>query len=137
MIGLITLKVMNDRGQLTKLRDLARPLAGAPRALWGTAGIVPLAATVLLWGVEGSVYLTVAKAVGFDISATGALYLVGLTNFVAALPAAPGSIGTFDAAVIFGAARARAAAAAWSRPTCSCCASSSTSPSRSSGWSCS
>ena len=34
---------------------------------------------------------------------TGALYLVALTNFVAALPAAPGSIGTFDAAVAFGA----------------------------------
>ena len=62
-----------------------------------------LAATVLLWCVEGSVYLAVANAVGLDISATGALYLVGLTNFVAALPAAPGSIGTFDAAVAFGA----------------------------------
>ena len=103
VIGLVVLKVMNDRGQLTQLRDLARPLAGAPRALWGTAGIPLLAATVLLWGVEGSVYLAVAKAVGLDISATGALYLVGLTNFVAALPAAPGSIGTFDAAVAFGA----------------------------------
>ena len=52
---------------------------------------------------EGAVYLAVAKAVELDISATGALYLVALTNFVAALPAAPGSIGTFDAAVAFGA----------------------------------
>ena len=42
-------------------------------------------------------------AVDLDISATGALYLVALTNFAAALPAAPGSIGTFDAAVVFGA----------------------------------
>ena len=48
-------------------------------------------------------YLAVAKAVELDISASGALYLVALTNFVAALPAAPGSIGTFDAAVAFGA----------------------------------
>ena len=30
---------------------------------------------------------------------------MALTNFVAALPAAPGSIGTFDAAVAFGARR--------------------------------
>jgi hypothetical protein len=103
VVGLVVLKVMNDRGQLQRLRDLARPLAGAPRALWGRAGVPLLAATVVLWGVEGSVYLTVAKAVELDISATGALYLVGLTNFVAALPAAPGSIGTFDAAVAFGA----------------------------------
>ena len=103
IVGLVVLKVMNDRGQLTRLRDLARPLAGAPRALWGRQGLPLLAATILLWCIEGSVYLTVAKAVGLDISATGALYLVGLTNFVAALPAAPGSIGTFDAAVAFGA----------------------------------
>jgi len=103
LVGLVVFKVLNDRGQLTRLRELARPLAGAPRALWSPAGIPLLAATVLLWCVEGSVYLAVAKAVGLDISATGALYLVGLTNFVAALPAAPGSIGTFDAAVAFGA----------------------------------
>ena len=103
LIGLVVLKVMSDRGLLTKLREMARPLAGAPRALWGKQGIPLLAVTVLLWGVEGSVYLAVANAVGLDISATGALYLVGLTNFVAALPAAPGSIGTFDAAVAFGA----------------------------------
>jgi len=103
LVGLVVLKVMSDRGLLTKLRDLARPLAGAPRALLGKQGVPLLAATVLLWAVEGSVYLAVANAVGLDISATGALYLVGLTNFVAALPAAPGSIGTFDAAVAFGA----------------------------------
>ncbi len=103
IVGVAALKILNDRGQLTRLRDLARPLAGAPRALWGAAGVPLLAATVVLWGVEGSVYLTVAKAVELNISATGALYLVGLTNFVAALPAAPGSIGTFDAAVAFGA----------------------------------
>ncbi len=36
---------------------------------------------------------------------TGAMYLVALTNFVAAIPAAPGSIGTFDAAVAFGTGR--------------------------------
>ena len=43
---------------------------------------------------------------------TGALYLVALTNFVAALPAAPGSIGTFDAAVAFGAGRLGASGSA-------------------------
>jgi uncharacterized membrane protein YbhN (UPF0104 family) len=53
--------------------------------------------------LEGGVYLTVARAVDLDISTSGAFYLVALTNFVAALPAAPGSIGTFDAAVVFGA----------------------------------
>ena len=48
-------------------------------------------------------WLWVARALHVDFSVSGALYLVALTNFVAALPAAPGSIGTFDAAVAFGA----------------------------------
>ena len=64
-----------------------------------------LAGTFVLWAFEAAVYLAVARAVGLDFSVTGALYLVALTNFVAALPAAPGSIGTFDAAVAFGARR--------------------------------
>jgi len=90
---------------LERARDWLRPLADAPRALIGREGIVLLAATFVLWAFEAAVYLAVARSVELDISMTGALYLVALTNFVAALPAAPGSIGTFDAAVAFGAGR--------------------------------
>jgi len=95
--------VLRSRGALTRFRDFARPLAGAPRALVGRGGAVLLAGTFGLWALEGGVYLAVARAVELDISVSGAFYLVALTNFVAALPAAPGSIGTFDAAVAFGA----------------------------------
>ena len=95
--------VLRRRGQLTRLRDMIRPLADATRAMAGKPGPPLLAGTVLLWFCEGAVYLAVAHAVDLDISATGALYIVALTNFAAALPAAPGSIGTFDAAVVFGA----------------------------------
>jgi len=101
-VGAAALVVLKNRGLLDRVRDHARPLAGAPRALWGKPGLPLLAVTVVLWCIEGSVYLAVARAVALDFSISGALYLVGLTNFVAALPAAPGSIGTFDAAVAFG-----------------------------------
>ena len=60
------------------------------------------AGTFAIWAVEAGVYLAVARAVELDISAMGALYLVALTNLFAMLPAAPGYVGTFDAAVIFG-----------------------------------
>jgi uncharacterized protein (TIRG00374 family) len=88
-----------------RLRDWLRPLADSPRALVSRWGLVLLAGTFLLWTIEASVYWTVARAIDMDISISGALYLVALTNFVAALPAAPGSIGTFDAAVAWGAQR--------------------------------
>jgi len=103
MIGALVFGVLRRRGALTRFRDFARPLAGAPRALLGRGGAALLAGTFALWLLEGGVYLAVAHAVDLDISASGAMYLVALTNFVAALPAAPGSIGTFDAAVAFGA----------------------------------
>ena len=93
---------LRSRGGMERLRDFARPLAGAPRAMAGKAGLPLLAGTAVLWLIEGAVYLAVARAVELDISTTGAMYLVALTNFVAAIPAAPGSIGTFDAAVAFG-----------------------------------
>ena len=88
-----------------RVRDWLRPVADSPRALLSRHGVVLLVATFVLWSFEAAVYLAVARSVELDISMTGALYLVALTNFVAALPAAPGSIGTFDAAVAWGAKR--------------------------------
>jgi uncharacterized membrane protein YbhN (UPF0104 family) len=85
-----------------RVRDWLRPLADSPRALVSRWGLVLLAVTFLLWTIEGSVYWAVAQSIEMDIGISGALYLVALTNFVAALPAAPGSIGTFDAAVAWG-----------------------------------
>jgi uncharacterized protein (TIRG00374 family) len=92
-----------------RVRDWLRPLADAPRALVSRWGLVLLAGTFLLWTIEASVYWTVARAIDMDISISGALYLVALTNFVAALPAAPGSLGTFDAAIAWGADKLGAA----------------------------
>jgi len=101
----IALWFMRTHHVFDRARDWLRPLADSPRALLGRGGALLLAGTFVLWAMEAAVYLAVAYAVDLDFSVTGALYLVALTNFVAALPAAPGSIGTFDAAVAFGARR--------------------------------
>ncbi len=97
------LYVIHRRGGLQRVREFIRPLAGASRALVSRQGVGLLVVTLALWTLEGGVYLAVARAIDLHISSSGAMYLVALTNFVAALPAAPGSIGTFDAAVAFGA----------------------------------
>ena len=101
----IALWFMRSHHIFDRARDWLRPLADAPRALLGRGGALLMAGTFVLWAFEAAVYLAVAHSVDLDFSVTGALYLVALTNFVAALPAAPGSIGTFDAAVAFGARR--------------------------------
>ncbi len=110
--ALVALWVLRRHPFFGRLRDWLRPFADSPRALLGVHGAVLLVATLALWAVEASVYYAVARSVDLGISMTGALYLVALTNFVAALPAAPGSIGTFDAAVAWGAARLGASGSA-------------------------
>ncbi|HEU0024456.1 MAG TPA: lysylphosphatidylglycerol synthase transmembrane domain-containing protein, partial [Thermoleophilaceae bacterium] len=100
--GLGALQLMRKRGMLTRFRDWVRPLADAPRALLGRYGVVLLVGSFLIWATEASVYLAVANATSLDVSFMGALYLVALTNLFAMLPAAPGYVGTFDAAVVYG-----------------------------------
>ncbi|HZN87502.1 MAG TPA: lysylphosphatidylglycerol synthase transmembrane domain-containing protein [Thermoleophilaceae bacterium] len=97
--------ILRSHHVFERVRDWLRPLADSPRALLSRAGAVLLVVTFVLWSVEAGVYLAVARSVDLDIGMSGALYLVALTNFVSALPAAPGSIGTFDAAVAWGVER--------------------------------
>jgi uncharacterized protein (TIRG00374 family) len=108
----VGLWVLRRHHVFERVRDWLRPLADAPRAMLAREGVVLLVATFVLWAVEAAVYYAVARSVELGISMTGALYLVALTNFVAALPAAPGSIGTFDAAVAWGANRLGASGSA-------------------------
>ena len=112
VLAAVAVWVLRRHHVFERARDWLRPLADAPRALLCRRGVLLLAGTFVLWAFEAGVYLAVAKSVDLGISATGALYLVALTNFVAALPAAPGSIGTFDAAVAFGAGRLGASGSA-------------------------
>ena len=102
VIALVVLQVLRRRGAFQRAREFLRPMAGASRALLSRQGVVLLAASFLIWAAEGSVYLSVAHATGLDVSGLGALYLMAFTNLVAMVPAAPGYLGTFDAAVILG-----------------------------------
>src|SRR4051812_20343464 len=82
--------------------ELAIALLRPSRALLSPAGAWLLVGTVLIWVLEASVYAAVARAVDLPLQGLDALYLVALTNLVALVPAAPGYVGTFDAAVLFG-----------------------------------
>jgi hypothetical protein len=77
-----------------------RPIVAASRGLVSLHGAWLLALSVVLWGVEASVYHVVGLAVDVHLGAAGALYVVALTNLSALIPAGPGYVGTFDAAVL-------------------------------------
>jgi uncharacterized membrane protein YbhN (UPF0104 family) len=101
-LGFVSLQVLRRHPALQRARDFLRPLADASRALLSREGVVLLAGSFAIWTLEASVYLSVARSVDLDINLLSALYLVALTNLFAMIPAAPGYVGTFDAAVIFG-----------------------------------
>jgi glycosyltransferase 2 family protein len=83
-----------------RVREFVGPVVAVSRNLLSLRGGALLALSVALWLLEAAVYATVGAAVGVQLGITGALYVMALTNLSALVPAAPGYVGTFDAAVL-------------------------------------
>lgn len=99
---LALLKIVRRRGRLDRFAELMRPFAHATRVLVGWSGVVLAAVTVGIWLLEASTFWLVGDSLHLGITPVEALFLVVLTSFVATIPSAPGYIGTFEAAVVFG-----------------------------------
>lgn len=78
-------------------------LLGPTRALMSREGFLLFGLTFVIWTIESSVYYLVAHAVGLGVSFGGAVFIMVVANFVSLIPAGPGYVGTFDAAVLFAA----------------------------------
>jgi uncharacterized membrane protein YbhN (UPF0104 family) len=85
------------------LVDSVGRLLAPTRNLISREGILLFALTFLIWAIEATTYFLVAHAVGLGISFGGAVFIMVVANFVALIPAGPGYVGTFDAAVLFAA----------------------------------
>src|SRR5207244_967127 len=83
-----------------RVRGAVAPVVGATRRLLSVRGAALLVLSVAVWTLEALVYDAVGAAVGIQLGFTGALYVMALTNLSALVPAAPGYVGTFDAAVL-------------------------------------
>jgi uncharacterized membrane protein YbhN (UPF0104 family) len=78
-------------------------LLGPTRKLISREGFLLFGLTFVIWAIEASTYFLVAHAVGLGVSLDGAVFIMVVANFVALIPAGPGYVGTFDAAVLFAA----------------------------------
>ena len=81
--------------------DAIKPIVVPLRPLLGLRGLALLAASVVIWFGEAAVYGMVAESVGIHLGITGAMSVVAFANLASLIPAAPGYIGTYDAAVVF------------------------------------
>jgi glycosyltransferase 2 family protein len=89
--------------RLKWLVDSIARLLGPTRSLVSRQGLLLFGLTFFIWSIEATVYFLIAHAVGLGISVDGAVFIMVVANFVALIPAGPGYVGTFDAAVLFAA----------------------------------
>jgi uncharacterized protein (TIRG00374 family) len=79
------------------MRVVLRPF----RLLLSLHGVRLAALTGAVWVLEAVIFWLVAQSLHLDVSVLGAFLVVILASFFALIPAAPGYVGTFDAAVLF------------------------------------
>lgn len=93
--------LLKFRERLVFVLEALLPMAQPTKQLLSVQGAVLLVVSLLIWVVEASVYIAVGHAVGIELGLHDGLAVVAFTNAAALIPAAPGYIGTYDAAVIF------------------------------------
>jgi hypothetical protein len=93
---------LRERGRLERVAARLRPLLHASRPLYSRRGAILALVTVVVWVLEAVVFTLVGQALEVRLALLDGLFLVVLSSFFAIIPAAPGYVGTFDAAMLFG-----------------------------------
>ncbi|ADB49414.1 lysylphosphatidylglycerol synthase transmembrane domain-containing protein [Conexibacter woesei] len=93
--------LLKFRERLLFVLEALVPMAQPTKQLLSRQGVVLLVVSLAIWCVEASVYIAVGHAVNIELGLQDGLAVVAFTNAAALIPAAPGYIGTYDAAVIF------------------------------------
>ena len=99
---LVVYILLRRRGRLERFASIVRPFLRASRLMVGKRGLVLLAVTIGVWFLEGAIFWLIGRSLEVDVSFLEGVFLVVLTSFFLSVPAAPGYLGTFDAALIFG-----------------------------------
>jgi glycosyltransferase 2 family protein len=85
-----------------RARVMVATVLAPSRRLWSRRGAALLGLSMALWLVEGGVYAVLGGVAGVHLSLLDGLYVMALANIAALVPAAPGYVGTYDAAVLLG-----------------------------------
>jgi uncharacterized protein (TIRG00374 family) len=92
---------LRTAGRFEGLADRIRPIARASRQLLSPRGVALGGLTVFIWVLEGVVFWLCAQALDASITVPEGLAVMVLASLSALIPAAPGYVGTFDAAALF------------------------------------
>lgn len=101
-VGLYTYLRMRRAGRLEGFAAKVRPLVKASRPLLGPVGATLALATAGVWCLEAAIFVLVADSLNIGLSLIEGLSVNVLASFFSLVPAAPGYVGTLDAAILFG-----------------------------------
>lgn len=99
--GLVYLR-LRTRGYFQSFADRVRPVAGASRLLLHPYGFGLGVVSVGIWVLEGVVLWLVGQSLDLQISLPEAVFVDVLASLAGLIPAGPGYVGTYDAALLFG-----------------------------------
>jgi len=89
-------------GRFERFAETIRPVAYASKIFARRHGAPLVALSLVLWCLEGVTFLFIARSAGVELSAIAAISVVVIASLFAAIPAAPGFAGTFDAGIVLG-----------------------------------
>lgn len=93
---------LRRRGRFERFAAAIRPVAGASRLFIRPEGVPLALVSLLVWVLEGVTFLLIARAIAVELDVVAAVAVVVLASLAAAIPAAPGYVGTFDAGILLG-----------------------------------
>jgi uncharacterized membrane protein YbhN (UPF0104 family) len=101
-VGVALYLRLRRRGRFERFATTIRPVARASKLFTRLEGARLGAVSVVIWCLEGITLLLTARAIDTHLGVLGAIAVVVLASLAAAIPAAPGYVGTFDAALLVG-----------------------------------
>jgi uncharacterized membrane protein YbhN (UPF0104 family) len=109
--GLLAYMALRRRGRFERFATTIRPVAGGAKVFVRPAGLPLGAVSLVIWVLEGLNLVFIARSVSLHLSLLDGVLTTVLASLLAAVPAAPGYAGTFDAGLILGLNAAGAAGA--------------------------
>ena len=79
-----------------------RPVTRALKVFAHAEGLLLASLSALIWSLEGVTLLLVGNALGLQLHFLDSILIIVLASLLAAIPAAPGYAGTFDAGLVLG-----------------------------------
>ena len=101
-LGLAVYVRLRSRGRFDRFAATIRPVAGAAKLFIRPAGIPLAAMSLVIWCMDGLSFMLMASALDVELAFLPALAVIVLASLASAVPAAPGYLGTFDAALLVG-----------------------------------